>query len=110
MVRPVYAQQIPLSDIYEPGRALGGSGATIASLVSPLIQNALILTALTAFLATVLAGFNYITSQGDKAKVQQATNMLNYALLGLVLAVSAYVITQIIGRIGGIQDVFSPGI
>lgn len=99
----------PLSDLYTPGEALGGSGATLGNLLSPLIQNALILTALAAFIVTVIAGFNFVASQGDKAKVQQATNMLNYALLGLVLAVSAFVITQIVGRIGGF-DFLSPGI
>ena len=100
----------PLSDLYTPGEALGGSGATIGKLLSPLIQNALILSALASFLVTVIAGFNYITSQGDKTKVQQATNMLNYSLLGLVLAVSAFVLTQIAFRIGGIQNIFAPGI
>lgn len=99
----------PLSDLYDPGAAIGGSSATIGKLLSPLIQNALILTALASFVATIIAGFNYVASQGDKAKVQQATNMLNYALLGLVLAVSAFVITKIVGQIGGF-DFLNPGI
>lgn len=100
----------PLSDLFTPGAALGGSGATIGNLLSPLIQNALILTALVSFGAVLIAGFNFVASAGDKAKVQQATNMLNYALLGLVLAVSAYVLTQIAFRAGGIQNIFAPGI
>lgn len=98
-----------LSDLYAPGKALGGSKATIGVLLSPLIQNALIFSALAAFLATIFAGFNYITSGGDKAKVQQASNMLNYSLLGLVLAVAAFVITRIVGAIGGF-DFLNPGI
>ncbi|MEK7524775.1 MAG: hypothetical protein AAB548_00165 [Patescibacteria group bacterium] len=98
-----------LSTIYKPGEALGGRGANISALLSPLINNAIILTALASFAAVVFAGFNYITSSGDKAKVQQATTMLNYALLGLALAVSAFVITQIVGQIGGF-DFLKPGI
>lgn len=109
MIKAVYAAQEPLSKLYQPGDALGGSAATIGKLLSPLIQNALIFTALAAFITTILAGFNYITSQGDKAKVQQATNMLNYALIGLVLAVAAFVITQIIGAVGGF-NFLNPGI
>ena len=109
MIRAAYAVTEDISNFYTPGGALGGSSATIGKLLSPLIQNALIFTALTAFLATIFAGFNYITSQGDKAKVQSATNMLNYALIGLVLAVSAFVITQIGGAVGGF-DFLNPGI
>lgn len=109
MIRSAFAQTEDLSKFYTPGKALGGREATIGKLISPLIQNALILTALASFVAILIAGFSYITSGGDKAKVQQATNMLNYALLGLVLAVSAFVITQIVGQIGGF-NFFQPGI
>ncbi len=108
MIRPVYALE-DLSTLYKPGAALGGSGATIGAFLSPLIQNIIILTSLASFIAILLAGFNFISSQGDKAKVQQATNMLNYALVGLVLAVGAYVITQIVGKVGGF-DFLNPGI
>lgn len=100
MIRKAFAQT-NLSDFYTPGKALGGRDATIGTLLSPLIQNAIYIIALASFAAIVFAGFNYVTSSGDKAKVQQATTMLNYALLGLTLAVAAFVITQIIGQIGG---------
>ncbi|OGD72358.1 hypothetical protein A2703_02215 [Candidatus Collierbacteria bacterium RIFCSPHIGHO2_01_FULL_50_25] len=109
MIRAVYAATEPLSNLYAPAGPLGGSAATLGNLLSPLIQNALIFIGLTSFLAAIIAGFNYITSQGDKGKVQQATNMLNYALIGLVLAVSAFVITQIVGAVGGF-DFLNPGI
>lgn len=99
-----------LSTIYKPGEALGGRSATIGALLSPLINNVIIITALASFVAVIFAGFNYVTSSGDKAKVQQATTMLNYALLGLALAVSAFVITQITFRVGGVENIFNPGI
>jgi|CXWL01.1.fsa_nt_gi ABC-type Fe3+ transport system permease subunit len=108
MIRSVFAAE-DLSTIYKPGGALGGSSATLGKFLAPLIQNTIVLTALASFIAIILAGFNLISSQGDKAKVQQATNMLNYALVGLVLAVAAFVITQIVGRVGGF-DFLNPGI
>lgn len=92
---------INLSDIYSPGEALGGRAATLGTLITPLIANAVYLTAILSFLVALFAGFNYITSGGDKNKVEQSTNMLNYALVGLVLAVSAFVILRIVGAIGG---------
>ncbi len=106
MIRQVLAQQEPLSNIYLRGYSKPND---IGALFSPLINNAIIFTAIASFVAVIFAGFNYITSSGDKNKVQQATNMLNYSLLGLALAVSAFVITQIVGLIGGF-DFLNPGI
>jgi len=71
VIRAAYAQTKPLSDIYLPGMT---KPENIGALLSPLINNAIILTALASF-----------------------------------AAVSAFVITQIIGRIGGF-DFLKPGI
>lgn len=106
MVRAVYAAKEPLSDIYLKGYP---KPANIGALLSPLINNAIVFIALASFATIIFAGFNYVTSSGDKAKVEQATSMLNYALVGLVLAASAFVITQIVGQIGGFKFL-SPGI
>lgn len=99
MVPSAYAAN--LQDIYTPGAALGGANASIAKFISPLINNILILGGIVAFGAIILAGFNYITGAGDKNKVAQAQNMLNYAIIGLVLIVAAYVITNLIGQLIG---------
>lgn len=109
MVRPVLAATQPLSNLYQPGANLGGSTATLSTLINPLITNALIFIGLTAFIVFIFSGFNYITSNGDKAKVEQATNTLQYAIMGIVLAAVAYVITQLVGRVGGF-DFTNPGI
>lgn len=106
--RTIFAAE-PISNFYAPAEKLGGSSATIGAFISPLIQDALILTGLGVFAVLLIGGFNFISSGGDKAKVQQATNMLTYGLVGLVLAVTALAITQIIGRIGGF-NFFGPGI
>jgi len=85
MIGTVYAQQ-NLENLYTPGEKLGGSAAQIATLLSPII---------------LFAGFTYITGGGDKNKVAQASNMLSYGILGLVLVVAAYLITRIIGAVVG---------
>ncbi|MBU1200547.1 hypothetical protein KJ953_03350 [Patescibacteria group bacterium] len=96
-----------LADIYKPGEKLGGTSATFATLLNPLIVNILIISALAAFLTIIISGFNYITASGDKAKVEQSARMLNYALLGLAIIASAYLITRIVGSIVDI-DLFNP--
>ena len=104
------AQQQPISDFYLPGQKLGGSAATIGTLVSPLIRNVLVLTVLASVILVVIAGFNFVTSAGDKSKTQQATNMITYGLIGLVLAIAAFTITQIMGKIGGFDLLNPPGL
>lgn len=94
---------VALDTIYEPGKAMGGDSATIGKLATPLITNVLIISGIMAFLVIVFAGFAYITASGDKGKTEQAQNMLNYGILGLIVVVSAFVITRIIGAIIGFK-------
>jgi hypothetical protein len=93
----------PLQDLYAPGKALGGSGATISNLLNPLIYNILIISGILAFIVIILAGFNYVSAGGDKNKLELAQDMLNYGILGLVLVVLAFLITRIIGAVFGFK-------
>lgn len=99
MIPSAYA--VGLETIYTPGGQMGGSGATISKLVVPLLANTLILGGLLTFFVILFAGFNFITGAGDKAKVAQAQNTLTYAIMGLVLIVSAYVITLFVSSLLG---------
>lgn len=92
-----------LEDLYAPGKAMGGSSATLSTLVNPLISNILVLSGVAAFLTIFFAGFNYITAGGDKAKTEQAQQMLNYGIVGLVVIVAAYLVTRLIGIQFGIK-------
>lgn len=94
---------LALEDVYAPGKALGGESATIAKVANPLIANVLLLSGLFAFFVIILAGFNYITASGDKGKLEQAQNMLNYGILGLIVVVVAFLATRIIGAVIGFK-------
>ncbi|KKT40514.1 hypothetical protein A3K29_00975 [Candidatus Collierbacteria bacterium RIFOXYB2_FULL_46_14] len=93
-----------LENLYAPAKALsGGSGATLAKLINPLIYNVLIISGLIAFIVIIIAGFNYVSAGGDKGKIEQAQNMLNYSIIGLILVVLAFLITRVIGAIFGFK-------
>lgn len=94
---------VALEDYYAPGKAMGGNDATISKLVNPLINNVLIISGLFAFFTIIFAGFAYITASGDKAKTEQAQNMLNYGILGLVVVVVAFLITRLVGALFGFK-------
>ena len=78
--------------------------ATIASLTS-LFQNAV--TGITAFAGVVLfivlisAGFTFLFSGGDAKKLEKAKNTFTYALIGMVVIISAYLIIQLIQTFTG---------
>src|SRR6187455_1029309 len=100
-IKQVFATS--LESIYAPGAAMGGDSANVSKLVSPLIANILIFSGLAAFFVILLSGFNYVTSNGDKAKVEQSQQMLNYGILGIIVVVTAFAITRIIGTLIGFK-------
>jgi len=96
-IKQVLALNLGSPDIYAPGAALGGSSATLSKLINPLIANVLVISGIVAFFTVFLAGFNYITAGGDKVKTEQAQQMLNYGILGIVVIAAAALITRLIG-------------
>ena len=44
----------------------------------------------------VYAGFLYLTAQGEETNVKKAKKMLSQAVIGLILIVSAYAITNVV--------------
>ncbi|MCJ7826545.1 hypothetical protein MUP56_02940 [Patescibacteria group bacterium] len=73
--------------------------ATIQSLV-PLFKNAV--TGITAFagvvifIVIVIAGFTFLFSGGDAKQLEKAKHSFTYAIIGLVVIVSAYLIINLI--------------
>ena len=92
-----------LTSYYPPSTALGANKVKLSSILNPLIANALIISGLVAFFVILFAGFSYISGAGDKNKMAQSTNMLTYAILGLVVVASAFLITRILGTVLGFK-------
>jgi hypothetical protein len=93
----------PLRDIYAPASPYptDTNSVTITQFLNPILNFAIIAIGLSAFFTLLLAGFNYITSNGDKNKVELATQMFTYAIIGLVLIAASFIITNIIGGLVG---------
>jgi hypothetical protein len=56
----------------------------------------------------IIAGYQWLSSGGDKASVAAARDKLTYSVIGLVIVVMAFAIVSIIGTIFGI-DFLQPG-
>ncbi len=88
----------------ENARVQAGFGAadetTLSQTIGSVIKTALSLVG-TIFLGlTVYAGFLWMTASGDESKVEKAQNILRSAVIGLIIALGAYGITNfVVGRI-----------
>lgn len=54
------------------------------------------LIAIVSVLMVVIGGVNYILSSGDPAKANRAKNTIIYALVGLIIAMSAYALVAFV--------------
>lgn len=51
----------------------------------------------------LIAGYKWMSSVGDKGKLQEAQNHILHAVIGLIIAVSAYAIVNIVSATLGID-------
>ena len=52
-----------------------------------------------AVIVIVIAGYTFATTAGDAAKVAKARNTILFAVIGLVVVIAAFIITQfVLGR------------
>lgn len=98
-IKPALA--FSLKDSYSPAKNL--SNPTLGGIAGPIINNVIIFSGLFAFFVIIFAGFNYISGAGDKQKMTQAQTMLTNGILGLVIVVASYLITNIVFNLVGYQ-------
>jgi len=68
----------------------------LPTLIGRFISIALGILGLVFVVYVVYAGFLYLTAQGEETNVKKAKKMLSQAVIGLVLIVSAYAITNVV--------------
>ncbi len=94
-----------LSSLYEPGGALG-TNLTLSDFVGPILQNISVAVGVLSFFTILLAGFRYVSSAGNEKEIQNATNTITYALIGLGLSLISYWFTVLLFKVGGLGDIF----
>ena len=93
------AIQLPgFSPIPQPS-GLKPEFVNIASIVSGLLNIALLLAAFLAFYWLVWGAFEYILAKGDKEGLAKARARISWAIVGLLITVSAYLIATFAGEI-----------
>jgi len=75
---------------------LKGSITSLEGLVKTLLNVLIVLAAPIVVFFIILAGFKYVTAQGDPGKLEDAKRALVYAIIGGVIIVGATAIFEII--------------
>jgi hypothetical protein len=82
----------------------GSADVTPVNIVIAVINTILGLLALIFIVLLIYAGFTFMTAQGDDKKVTKAKDTIRNAVIGVVIILFAYIITNIVFTL--IFDVF----
>ncbi len=74
------------------GKSIDGDNGLIKTVVNVLLWAVGILSVI----MIIFSGFRYITSAGDASKTKSAQNTLIYSVVGLIVAIMAYAIVNMV--------------
>ncbi len=79
----------------------------LETIISNTIGLMTVLAGLFFIYQFVLASLNWVTSGGEKGKLEQSRNQMLNASIGLILVIGAYAVIGLIGRVVGL-DLLEP--
>jgi hypothetical protein len=92
-----------------PG-AIGGPGATgtqggtaLGRIISNMVAALFIFGFLAAFLLLITGAISWLTSGGDKGKLEAARDKIINAIVGLIILASVWAIIMIVGQLVGLD-------
>jgi Type IV secretion system pilin len=106
-VAMLFSPVVGAVDVFEPCAAGAGSDSAVCAstgeqatdTIEIVVETLLYLLGIAAVIVIIIAGVIYATSAGDSNAIGRAKSMLLYAVIGLVVAISAYAIVNfVLGR------------
>lgn len=95
MFSKAYAQTSPITPIVNkalPNFAGKTPEVLIGTLISGIVAALLVMASFYAFFQLLLGGLNWISSSGDKGKLEAAQNRITQAVVGLFVVFAAWAI------------------
>ena len=81
----------------------------IPALLQSFVTGAFFLGGTVSVIFILLAGIKYIRSGGDRKQVEDARATLTYAIVGLIILFSSFVILRLIATVTGISCFLNVG-
>jgi|GEM_PF-1903502 len=97
-----------INKIESPGHVDPAAGL-LAQVISAAVGLITIVAGIWFMLQFLLGGFSWITSSGDKNKVQEAQHKITNSIIGLTIVVAAYAVANLISKILGIPYLLDIG-
>ena len=88
----------------------GAGGAAVGQIVSNMAGGIFIFAFITAFIYLLVGGFHWISSSGDKAKLESARNRILHAIIGIVVVASAWAMFKLVGQLLGLDQSAGTGV
>jgi hypothetical protein len=105
LAAPVYATSVNVTCVGSFSKLCKLNSNNLGGLVSTGIGFLLAIAVIIALFFLVFGGIRWMTSGGDKAKVESARNHIIAALIGLVIAFLAFFILNVVLSVFGIKSV-----
>lgn len=80
-----------------------GGNETLQSVIRGGLTWLLIIVTLASVIFFILGGIGWITSQGDKGKIEAARKRIMFAVIGLIVAFASYMIINTVGQFFGVN-------
>ncbi len=97
LISTIYASEDSLVDIGSEATKNNFFGYTcIAHLVSNLVSVGLTLSGVIVFIYLVWGGIDYLTSGGEKGRIENSQKRITSALIGLAIVASSWAIYQLV--------------
>ena len=90
MVTPVLAQSLDNGFMAQFRGNAGIGEASLAEVIGSVVKAVLSILGLVALVIFIIAGFQWMTSGGNKEKIQSAQKSMGAAVIGLVIVIIAY--------------------
>ncbi|MEA2020226.1 MAG: pilin [Patescibacteria group bacterium] len=99
------AAKLEIGDIKNPTE-YGDDTTALGNLITNAASSIVMIAGVLLFGMLIFGGFLWLTAQGDEDQVEKAQKVLSSAVIGLVIVVAAFFITQILGTVLGFGSIF----
>lgn len=109
LAAPAHAQTQPWSGVCvadEAGIVGNGDVATIQGLqclIANVLTVALTVIGLAGFVMIIIGAFRYMLSGGNTKTTESARNTITYAIIGMIVALSAFILLNLISAFTGVD-------
>jgi hypothetical protein len=103
------ALTLPGGNKIEPIQGMPSGGTTaVAEVIQWGFTISFIIITIAALIFLIWSGIQWIASQGDKGKIESARKRLTFAIVGLIVAFSSYMIINTVGDFFGVKLLNTP--